>query len=213
LGGLSATVVEPLASWAVSLDHGDHGFELDFEALGPPAELAAGEPVAAAGGLEGYEHACAVRGRLRTGGRTREIRCLGQRGHIWGEVDWSRIESVRNVAAWPHEGPALALTAVRPAGAGDHEAEPVWAALLDEHGARTVADPRLSTTYDSEGRQRRAGVELWMSPDDAYPHHGSGQIVCGSTLDLGQLRLDCAFFRWHLDGHAGTGRYDVLRRA
>jgi hypothetical protein len=36
--------------------------------------------------------------------------------------------------------------------------------------------------------------------------------VCGSTLDLGPLRLDCAFLRWHMDGRVGVGRYDLLRR-
>ena len=32
-------------------------------------------------------------------------------------------------------------------------------------------------------------------------------------LDLGSLQLDCAFFRWHLEGRAGVGRYDIVRRA
>ena len=36
---------------------------------------------------------------------------------------------------------------------------------------------------------------------------------CGSTLELGALRLDCAFFAWHLEGREGVGRYDVLRPA
>ena len=40
----------------------------------------------------------------------------------------------------------------------------------------------------------------------------SGEIVCGTTLDLGRLRLDCAFLRWHMDGREGIGRYDILRR-
>jgi hypothetical protein len=38
-------------------------------------------------------------------------------------------------------------------------------------------------------------------------------VLCGSSLDLGSLTLDCAFFRWHLEGRAGVGRYDILRRA
>jgi hypothetical protein len=89
----------------------------------------------------------------------------------------------------------------------------VWAAILGPGGSAGIADPRLSTTYDGDGHQRRAGLELWMDEDDhALPARGSGEVLCGSTLDLGQLRLDCAFFRWRLEGREGVGRYDVLRR-
>jgi hypothetical protein len=38
-------------------------------------------------------------------------------------------------------------------------------------------------------------------------------VVTGSTLELGALRLDVAFFRWHVEGRAGVGRYDVIRHA
>ena len=38
-------------------------------------------------------------------------------------------------------------------------------------------------------------------------------MLCGTTLDLGRLRLDAAFFRWRMEGRMGVGRYDVLRRA
>jgi hypothetical protein len=37
--------------------------------------------------------------------------------------------------------------------------------------------------------------------------------VCGTSLELGRLRLDAAFFRWRMGGREGIGRYDVLRRA
>ena len=212
LGGLEASVIEPLRRWTVALAGPEQDFELAFEAVGPPAELGEGEAVVRAGGMAGYEQVCTVSGTVRTGGRVREVSCLGQRGHAWGEPDWSRIEAARTVAAWPREGAGLALTAVRPQGA-THAGEPVWAALLDADGARPIADPRLTTTYDADGRQRRAGLELWLHDDDSHPHRGSGEVLCGSTLDLGQLRLDCAFFRWRLDGRAGVGRYDLLRRA
>ena len=52
-----------------------------------------------------------------------------------------------------------------------------------------------------------------MGDDDSYPRRVAGEAVCGSTLELGQLRLDCAFFGWRMDGRAATGRYDLLRRA
>ena len=211
LGGLRMTVEDPLRAWRVTMDGEHHGFDLRFEALTPPAEIEGGEAVARAGGMAGYEQLCGVTGTVRVEGRESEVRCLGQRGHGWGEPDWSRIEAARTVAAWPDAGSGLALATVRPQGAA-HADELAWAALLDEEGTVRVEDPRLSTTYDAEGRQRRAGLELWVDGAE-YPQRGSGEVICGSTLDLGQLRLDCAFFRWRIEGESGVGRYDVLRRA
>ena len=40
----------------------------------------------------------------------------------------------------------------------------------------------------------------------------AGEVVCGTSLDLGRLRLDCAFLRWRMEGREGVGRYDILRR-
>ena len=31
-------------------------------------------------------------------------------------------------------------------------------------------------------------------------------------LDLGRLRMDCAFFRWRMEGREGVGRYDVVQK-
>jgi hypothetical protein len=207
--GLAAETEEPLRRWTVRLD-GDAGFELAFEALGPPAEL--GEDAARAGGMAGYEQLCRVTGRVRADHREREVSCLGQRGHAWGEPDWSRMEAARSLSAWLPGGHGLALSAVRPAGARHHAAETAWAALLAPGGAVAVHEPRLSTTYDEEGRQLRAGLELWVDEQDDHPHFAAGEAICGSTVDLGGLRLECAFFRWHMEGQSGVGRYDVLRR-
>ena len=76
--------------------------------------------------------------------------------------DWERIELARTVAAWTGDGAGAALTAVRPAGARHHADEAVWAALWEPEGAaRASTTARLSTTYDGDGRTRRAGLELW----------------------------------------------------
>jgi len=203
---LRATVDEPLARWSVAMEP---GVDLRFEALTAPAELDAGDPAARAGGMEGYEQLCRVTGSVR--GRT--VDCLGQRGHAWGAADWSRIDLARSLAAWLEDGSGIALTAIRPARAESHADEATWAALLEPSAPVAVAEPRLSTTYDADGRQRRAGLELWVNEEDDYPHRGAGQVLCGSSLELGELRLDCAFFAWHVDGRDGVGRYDVLRRA
>jgi hypothetical protein len=208
------TVGTPLRAWTVAFDGSGADFALDFEAVGPPAEIDAGEPVARAGGMVGYEQLCRVRGTVRVAGAERRVDCLGQRTHLWGEPDWGRIEATRTVNAWLDDGTGVALTAVRPQGAAGQDDEAAWAALLDAEGSVHVDEPRLSTTYDGDGRQRRAGLELWIGGDeDGYPRRGAGEVLCGSTFDLGQLRLDVAFFAWHMDGREGVGRYDLVRRA
>ena len=88
-----------------------------------------------------------------------------------------------------------------------------WAALWEPGAVLAVEHrPRLSTTYDAAGHTRRAGLELW-APGADWPRRAAGEVLCGSSLDLGSLRLDCSFFRWHLDGQSGVGRYDIVRRA
>lgn len=211
IAGVTTAVAEPLARWATSFDGDGACFELSFDAACPAFAPGPGSA------LEGYEQLCRVEGEVTVGGRRTAIDCLGQRSHLWGPGPWEQIELARSVCAWV-EGPgALSLSAHRRAGAADHASEQISAVLVDtasdDPGPVTVAEPRLSTTYDAEGHQRRAGVELWVGEDDELPRRASGEVVCGTSLELGRLRLDCAFLHWHLDGRAGAGRYDVLRRA
>jgi len=209
VAGLATTVEEPLQRWTVASDD----FELAFEAVGPPAALGADEPAALCGGMEGYEQLCRVSGTVRRDGEAIEVGCAGQRGHAWGTPDWDRIAATRTLSAWLDDGTGIALAAVRPAGAGDHEAEARWGALLAPAANLGVDDPRLSTTYDGAGFQRRVGLELWIGDEDAYPRRAIGETICGGSLDLGEQRLDVAFLRWRMDGRSGVGRYDLLRRA
>jgi hypothetical protein len=163
--------------------------------------------------MEGYEQLVRVRGRVQVGADAAEVDGLGQRGRSWGVADWSRLELARSVSAWLGErhGGAL-LSSLRPAGAAGHDEEAVWAARVDGGDPIPVLDPRLSTTYDGEGHQRRAGLELWVTEEADYPFRAAGEVVCGSSFDLGALRLDMAFMRWHAEGATGVGRYDVLRK-
>jgi hypothetical protein len=209
---VSAAVEEPLQRWSVRGD-GELPFALSFEATTPPAELGGRERAAKTGGLEGYEQLCSVRGTLGAGGHERAVNGVGQRGHAWGNPDWDRIALTRSVGAWLEDGSGVVISAVRPVGVDAHGDEAIWAAALDPERTRSVEEPRLSTTTDDAGRQIRAGIELWFDKADDYPYRGTGEVVAGSTLELGALRLDCAFFRWHVEGRAGIGRYDVIRRA
>jgi hypothetical protein len=204
--GVSAETVEPLRHWRVRFED---AFELDVEALGPPAALDPGHPVARAGGMQGYEQLCRFRGDVRG---TR-VDCLGQRGHSWGAPDWSKLALTRSISAWLDTETAVSVSAVRPASAKHHADEAVAATLVQAGVPLPVAEPLISTTVDGEGRQRHAGLELWLEPEGGFPHRAAGEVLCGTTLDLGRLRLDAAFFAWRMEGRTGVGRYDVLRRA
>ena len=122
------------------------------------------------------------------------------------------IELARTVSAWMSADRAVTLTAIRPAKAKHHDEEAVAGFLIEGGEPLAIVDPRLSTTYDGELRQRRAGLELWMSDEGGYARRAAGHVVCGTTVDLGDLRLQSAFFAWRMEGREGTGRYDVLRR-
>jgi hypothetical protein len=223
--GVRTEVLEPLRAWRVAFadEDGAHGFSLELTARSGPAMLDAGDPAARLGGMEGYEQLVEARGEVTIAGRSRRLRGAGQRGHSWGAPDWERLSLSRSMGAWLEDGTGVTLLALRPGKAQSHADEALHAVLLerepDSEGdgdgmaePTVVADPRLSTTYDSNGRQRHAGLELYVREDDDFARRAAGEVVCGTTLDLGTLRLDCAFFRWRMEGRTGVGRYDVLRR-
>ncbi|MBB4662522.1 DUF7065 domain-containing protein [Conexibacter arvalis] len=211
-GDASAAIVEPLRRWTVSYDGDEGGFELRFDALGEPAAIGRGELAGSAAGLEGYEQLCRVRGTVQVGERRWTLDCLGQRGHTWGAPDWQQLELSRTLSVWLDDERGVTFTAVRPRGVDGHEGELVDAHLFAD-GTVAIDDPRLSTGLDGDGRQARAGLELWVDEEgEAGPLRAAGEAVCGTTFDLGELRLDCAFFTWRMEGRQGVGRYDLLRR-
>jgi hypothetical protein len=168
--------------------------------------------------MQGFEQTVRVRGTATVGGRRVAVDALGQRGHSWGAPDWDRIALARTLGAWLGEDLSVSLTAIRPAGAKHHEDERLAATILerdpksDAPRATPVVEPRLSTTYDGDGRQIAAGLELFVD-GESLPRRAAGEVACGTTLDLGRLTLHCAFFRWRMEGRTGVGRYDVLARA
>jgi hypothetical protein len=211
--GVRSRVITPLEAWNVSYDGGRAaGFDLRFEAVSSPAALSDDNPAARAAGMNGYEQLCSVKGVVLVGGKPVNVRCLGQRGHLWGSPDWSRIELARTLSAWLDTGSGLTLTSVRPAKAKHHDEEIVAGFVITGGEPVEIFDPRLSTAYDSENRQRRAGLELWMQEEGGLAHRAAGEAVCGTTMDLGELHLTSAFFHWKMEGHSGAGRYDVMRR-
>jgi hypothetical protein len=202
---LVAETVAPLERWTLR-GSGELTFALEFEAL--TAHVGYGKPVVKAGGMEGYEQLCRVTGTVGDV----PLHGVGQRGHSWGNPDWDKLALTRSVGVWFEDGTGVALSSVRPIKTSNHADEAKWGAAFGPERTGEIHDIRLSTTYDEHERQLRAGLELYLSKDDDYPFRGVGEVATGSTLELGALRLDVAFFAWHVEGRTAVGRYDILRR-
>ena len=170
------------------------------------ADAAAASESRRAGGMEGHERLCRVRGT--TAGRPidvpRPARALV--GHAGLGRD--RAHALARRLARRRAGVVLGAC-VRRGAATTPTRRLGRAARRRGRGARwtTRGSP---TTYDGDGQQRRAGLELWVGEDDDYPRRGAGEVLCGSSVELGALRLDVAFFA--LDDRRPRGRR-ALRRA
>jgi hypothetical protein len=202
--GLATTIERPLEAWTLSFASDGATFDVQVEAVSAPGEVAEG-------GMEGYEQLCRFRGDVTIEGRRLAVDCLGQRGHSWGAPDWETMVLARTLGVWVGDDLGVSLLAIRPNGAERHDQESLAAYVYEGGEPVRVLDPRLSTGYDGEQRQQRAGLELWVD-EESHARRAAGEVVCGTSLDLGRLRLDCAFLRWHMEGREGVGRYDILRR-
>lgn len=125
---------------------------------------------------------------------------------------WDELEALRAISVLAHPGHALLAVARRPRGAPGHGEELVSAALVTEGEVKPVEEARLSTVYDGEGRQRNAGLELWL-PGEDFPRRASGAVTAGSSLELEGLDVHAAVFRWHLEGKEAHGQYELAVRA
>jgi hypothetical protein len=110
------------------------------------------------------------------------------------------------------DGGLLALSAVRPQGAGGHGEETVGAVLCGPDGAPVdVSETLLSTEYGPDGVQRRATLELWLDDEDGQPLRGAGTLISAAEISHPGLTGTVAFFRWALEGREGLGHYEVVR--
>ena len=125
---------------------------------------------------------------------------------------WEELQAVRSLSVLVDEGNGLLALARRPSDAEGHGDEQVRAALLLEGELLEVEEARISTVYDGGGRQRSAGLELWL-PGEEYPRRGSGQVIAGSSFELEAVEVHAAVFRWRLDGREGIGAYELMTRA
>jgi hypothetical protein len=140
------------------------------------------------------------------------VECLGTISETVEAPQWEQLDLLRTVTALVDERHAFLGLARRPRGARGHGQETVTGWLLQEGELMRVEETRISTVYDGGGRQRSAGLELWL-PGEEYPHRGSGAAVAGSSLELERLSVHAAVFRWRLDGREGIGGYELMLRS
>ena len=142
----------------------------------------------------------------------RSLDCLGTFSNTTVAPRWDELDAIRSLSALVDERNALLAVARRPRDAAGHGQELVRAALIVDGEAHVVEEARISTVYDGGGRQRSAGLELWL-PGEEFPRRGSGLVIAGSSLDLAPAQVHAAVFRWRLDGREGIGAYELMVRA
>ena len=190
----SGPKVEPDGDgWRAALDG---TFELELKPVAEPAGL---------GGVDA--HLCEVTGKVGSA----KVSCLGTVGETHKPPAWDALDALRSIsAAFDRQNAVLAL-ARRPRGVPGHGFEKVSAWLLREGEPYAVEDARVSTVYDGEGRQRGAGLELWM-PGEEFPRRTNGTVVAGSSLQLEGLSVHVAFVRWRMEDREGAGAYELWVR-
>jgi len=141
----------------------------------------------------------------------KRVDCLGTTSETRVPPAWDELDALRSLSALLDEEHAVLALARRPRGARGHGEERVVAFMLDAGELLSVEDARISTVYDGEGRQRSAGLELWL-PGEDFPRRGSGSAVAGSSLELDGLTVHAAVFRWRVEGREGLGAYELMVR-
>jgi hypothetical protein len=109
---------------------------------------------------------------------------------------------------------AFSLLARRAAGAGGHGDEEIAAVVFRGEPLEPVAieKPRLSSTYDAEGRPRHAGLELWESEEAELALRIGGEALESGELPGGGVApTQVAFVAWHHNGRRGLGSYSITR--
>jgi hypothetical protein len=140
-----------------------------------------------------------------------EVDCLGTVSETRVAPEWEELDALRSLSALLDEEHAALAIARRPRGARGHGEERVDACLIEAGEPLSVEEARISTVYDGEGRQRSAGLELWL-PGEDFPRRGSGSVIAGSSLELGGLTVHAAIFRWRFEGREGAGAYELMVR-
>jgi len=211
----------PDGSWSADFEGGDDGegaFALRVWPVGLTFDVPAVDAVSA-GPQTGEQQLARVRGQLTVSGHAEAIEGIGQVGRARGGSAPTAATVTRELDAWLADDLAICLRAARPRGAREHAAETVSALVQEGSPAHLlpVDETRLSTTYDAQGRQRRASLEIWPQADSDYPRRAAAQTICGTSVLLdggppGATRWDCAFMAWQMEGRMGVGPYSIMRQ-
>jgi hypothetical protein len=150
----------------------------------------------------------------RVGGRLdgQRVECLGTASEQVSPPEWDGLDALRTISALFDPDHAVLAVARRPRGAPGHGHELVSAALLTDGELRSVEEARVSTVYDRDGRQRSAGIELWL-PGEDFPRRAAGELAGGTTLELPGLLVNASVFDWRMEGREGAGVYELTVRA
>jgi hypothetical protein len=140
-----------------------------------------------------------------------KVDCLGTFSITSVAPRWEELQAVRSISALVDERTGLLALARRPREAAGHGDEQISAGLFIDGELHQVEEARISTVYDGGGRQRSAGLELWL-PEEEYPRRGSGLVIAGSSFELEAIQVHAAVFRWRLDGREGIGAYELMVR-
>jgi len=139
------------------------------------------------------------------------VDCLGTVAETRSAPEWEELDALRSISVLVDAENAMLALARRPRGARGHGEELVNAALIHAGELLSVEEARISTVYDGEGRQRSAGLELWL-PGEEFARRGSGTAVAGTSLELEGLSVHLAIFHWQLEGAGGYGAYELMVR-
>lgn len=204
---IPATVSAPdeVAEWVLS----GAGFELAFAPAGDEVELDLRDA-----GLIALDQPCHVSGAMNLGGVAYQLDGRGSRGHR-SQPDWSRLASVRELAAWVEGDSSVVVIAARPRRARGHDADVAAGFLFGADAPTVVNEPRLSTTYDRGGLPAKAGLELWIGDDEhEYPRRAAGEAASSANVIRNHASLRTWIpFRWRMAGAEGAGSYELLEPA
>jgi hypothetical protein len=177
---------------------GASAYQITLEPLGPPAELGPATRV----------WICRARGTVGD-------RALDGLGSIMRSLADHRIVLERAVTAWFGPAEAVALAARRPRRASGHGDEELVGAILRGEPLEpiTVADPRLSSTYDGEGLILRCGIELWETDEAEFAERYGGIAgLRGELTGTDGDRTAVAFMSFRGDRERGVGQYLITER-
>lgn len=149
---------------------------------------------------------CTFEGRV--GGK--RVAGLGTAAETRTLPEWRELDLLRAISAVFEPGLAALAVARRPRNT-EHGSERVTAVLVENGELRAPEDARISTVYDGGGRQHSSGLELWF-PGEEYPRRLFGTVQAGTSLDLEGLSVHAAAFTWRMEGHVGSGLYELTLR-